>query len=248
METKILKKLGLNENEVSIYLALLRKGACIASEIAELTKLHRTHVYDLLESLSRKGVVSFSIKDNKKYFQAVEPIKLEVLLKRKEEELGEDKQELGKLIKELSNLGTESKRKLLASIYEGKQSFMSQLNDIIRTLSKGEEYLVLGFTGKADDTLKYFLPGFGKRRVEKGIRRRVIMDIGLRGSESSKQKLQETRYLPKEYKIPMGIVVYKNIVVLVIIEDDYLSLRIDNNKIADNFRKYFELIWRQARK
>jgi len=248
METAILNKLGLNENEIGIYLQLLKKGSLTASELASILKLHRTHVYDLLESLAKKAVISFTIKENKKYFQAVNPKKLEVLLGKKQEELAENKGQLDKLISELTSLTSEKKTKLLASIYLGKQGFISQLSDILRALKKGEEYLVLGFTQKADESLKYFLPGFAKRRIKQGIKRKVIMDISLKEKEPAKQPLQEARYLPREYSIPMGIIIYKDKVVLVIIEEDYLCLKIENQKIADNFRKYFELIWKRARK
>ncbi|MBI2629693.1 hypothetical protein HYW76_01200 [Candidatus Pacearchaeota archaeon] len=247
MESKILKKLGLNDNEINIYLTLLKKGVLSAGEIAKISKLHRTHVYDLLESLAKKGVVSFSSKSDKKYFEAVAPEKLEVLLKKKEEELEEEKKELNNLISELKNITSEEKTKLLASIYLGKQGFMSQLNDILRTLNKGEEYLVMGLTQKADETLKYFLPGFGRRRVEKGIKRKIILDFDLKGKEQTQQKLQQVRYLPKEYKIPMGIIIYDDRIIIVIIEEDYICLRIENKKISNNFRRYFELIWKRSR-
>ena len=248
MQTEILSKLGLNNNEIQIYLLLLKKGPSKASEIAELTKLHRTHVYDLLESMAKKAIVSFLIQENKKYFQAVSPAKLEVLLSKKQEQIQQDKKQLNTLIKELNQLTTESKTKLLASVFLGKQAFMSQLNGLLRILKKGEEYLVIGFTQKADETLQYFLPAFALRRIKKQVKRKIIMDSSLRGTAQTKQKFQQTRYLPKNHQIPMGIIVYKNKVILVIIEHDYISLKIENQKISDNFRKYFNLIWNQSEK
>jgi len=247
METSVLKELGLNDNEIQIYLLLIQKGPLTASTIAELTKLHRTHVYDLLESLTNKAVVAYIIKENKKYFQPVEPKKLDVLLERKQEQLNEDTEKLRKLISDLSSISTTLPKKLIASVYQGKQGFQSQLNDILKTLEKNEEYLVLGFTQKSDDTLKYFLPGFSKRRIKAKIRRRAIMDLDLRDTPTAKQPLQEVKFLPKDLSIPMGIIIYANKVILVIIEEDYISIVIENQKISDNFRNYFELIWKTAK-
>ena len=248
METAVLQKLGLNENEVKIYITLLQKGPCIASDIAMLIKLHRTHAYDLLESLVKKGLVSFMIKEGKKYFQAAEPQELDVLLEKKKNEIKEEEKSLSSLISELTKITSTERKKLIASVFQGKPAFQSQLNDIIKTLKKGEEYLVLGFTQKSNETLKYFLPGFTKRRVEKGIKRKAILDIEVKGSEASRQQLQQVRYLPKDYHVPMGIIVYKNKVVLVVIEEDYVSIVIENEKTANNFRKYFELIWNKTHK
>ncbi|MBU0957825.1 MAG: hypothetical protein KKF56_03370 [Nanoarchaeota archaeon] len=248
METEILSKLGLNQNHIQIYITLLKKGESTANEIASLTKLHRTHVYDLLESLEKRSIVSSIKKENKKFFIGVEPKKLESLLAKKQEELDENKKDLSELIQDLNKITHESKTKALASIYQEKQGFMSQLNEILRTLKKGEEYLVMGFTGKSDETLKYFLPGFAKRRIAQGVKRRIIMDNELRGKEQGKQKLQQIRFLPKDQKVPMGIITYKDKVVIVIIEDDYISIKIENQKIADNFKKYFDLIWKRSKK
>ena len=89
--------------------------------------------------------------------------------------------------------------------------------------------------------------GVGLRRVKAGIKRRAILDIEVKGSEAAKQPLQKVKYLPKDYHVPMGIIVYANKVVLVVIEEDYVSIVIENEKTADNFRKYFELIWNLAK-
>jgi len=248
METNILKELGLNDNEINIYLTLLKTGSMTASEIASSTKLHRTHIYDLLESLIKKGIISFVVKENKKYFEAAEPVKLEALLKEKEETLEKDKKALALLVSELKGISLAPKTKFIASVFQGKSAFISQLNDILRTLKRGEEYLVMGFTQKANETLKYFLPGFTKRRIEKGIQRRAIVDFELKGTTYLEQPLQQIRFFPKGYTIPMGILIYNDRVILVIIEDDYLCLRIENKKVSDNFRKYFGLIWKNAKK
>lgn len=247
METAILQKLGLNENEIKIYLLLLQKGPNIASDIAMLTKIHRTHVYDLLEGLAKKSMVSFMTKEGKKYFQSVEPSELNALLERKKEELAEEEKNLLELISGLNKIIPAQRKKLMASVFQGKQAFQSQLNDILKILKKGEEYLVLGFTQTSQDTLKYFLPGFTKRRVAAGIKRKAILDIETRGKEAAKQPLQKVRYLPKNYHIPMGIIIYSNKIILVVIEEDYISIVIENQKTSDSFRKYFNLIWAKSR-
>lgn len=244
----VLKNLGLNDNEIQIYLFLIQKGPQTASSLAVLSKLHRTHVYDLLESLEKKAVISYIIKENKKFFQAIEPKELTVLLGRKTEELKQDEKKLSELISELNKVAVSTIPKLTASIFQGKPAFQSLLNEIILNLKKGQEYLVLGFTQKSDETLKYFLPGFSKRRVKAGIKRRAIIDADLRNSDASNQPLQEVRFLPSGENIPMGIIIYSDKVILVIIEQDYISIKIENKKISDSFKTYFDQVWKLAKK
>lgn len=244
MDIEVLKGLDLTENEIKVYLLLLKRGPSLASDISEETKLHRTHTYDILNSLIKKSIVSYLVRENRKYFQATNPEQLESLLHDKEEQLKKNEQKLVLLIKELKEISTENRPHLTASIYEGQRGFKAFLEDILR---KKQDYLVIGYNPAADESLKYFLPGFYKKRVELKIRRRAIVDPALRGTWVKKQKLQEIRFF--KYDFPMGIVIYADRVVMTIIQETgQIAVVIENQKIADSFRKLFESIWKIARK
>ena len=76
------------------------------------TGLHRVLIYDALESLIKKGLASYVIKENIKYFQAADPQRLLNFI--------EEKQEQAKsIIPELALLQTQSHKKQTVSIYEG---------------------------------------------------------------------------------------------------------------------------------
>ena len=63
METeKTLQEIGLTKNEAKIYIALQKSGSSLVSAIAEETKLNRTHIYDRLNHLIKKGIVFFDIQ------------------------------------------------------------------------------------------------------------------------------------------------------------------------------------------
>jgi sugar-specific transcriptional regulator TrmB len=50
--------MGLTDQQSKIYVFLAKKGAKKASEVAKLLNLPRTHTYNLLNSLQKKGLVS----------------------------------------------------------------------------------------------------------------------------------------------------------------------------------------------
>lgn len=244
MNIEILNKLGLNDNEIKVYLNLLKKGPSIASEVAKALKLHRTHIYDLLDVLVKKSIISYAKSEGKRYYQAAEPKKLRILLESKRAEIREYEEKLDGLISDLNNVSVEPRQQLLASIFQGRKGFVALLYEIISTLKRGEEYLVLGFTKPARENLKYSLPSYVKKRVKMGIKRRAIIDDSLRNTEITNQALQKVKFLPKEWYVPMGIIVYKDKVVLVITQDtEQIALRIENKKIAESFKKYFEMLW-----
>ena len=69
----MLENLGLSKNESSVYVALLKIGLTSAKAILEETGLHRQLVYDALDSLIEKGLVSYIVQSNRKYFKAADP-------------------------------------------------------------------------------------------------------------------------------------------------------------------------------
>ena len=62
-------KLGFNKNEAKVYLALIEFGKADAGQIIAETKFHKNIVYDNLDKLIDKGLVSFIIENKKKIFQ-----------------------------------------------------------------------------------------------------------------------------------------------------------------------------------
>ena len=63
MNTEYLEELGLTNAEAKIYIALLELGSSQAGKITEKTGIHRRTVYDAIERLIEKGLISY-IKQN----------------------------------------------------------------------------------------------------------------------------------------------------------------------------------------
>ena len=59
-----LQDLGLTHNEALTYKALLETGQPKTGALVKKTSLHRVLIYDALESLIKKGLASYVIKEN----------------------------------------------------------------------------------------------------------------------------------------------------------------------------------------
>ena len=55
----VLEEIGLSKNEAKIYLTLLRLGNVTATDIIKESGVHRSNVYDVLDSLVKKGCVAY---------------------------------------------------------------------------------------------------------------------------------------------------------------------------------------------
>src|SRR3989344_7655569 len=98
MNIEILRKIGLTDNEISVYLALLEIGSSTTGEIIKKSGLHSSRVYECLEKLQAKGLVSYVIKANRKHFEATNPKRLADYLEDKQKQIEDEKEEVQKII------------------------------------------------------------------------------------------------------------------------------------------------------
>ena len=236
MEAEKLQKLGLNLSEAKVYLALLQLGPSKAGKISKNAQLNRTTTYDSLETLIKKGLVSFVISANRKIFTAVPPKKfLEII-----EETEKTAQEL---LPELDSLRNKSKETEEANIFKGKKGIKSILNDIL----KHKEYIAFGSSGKFLDTMKHDFIIFQKRKKELKIKSRVILSEKVRYNDFVKKSYGNFKFIDDKYSSPIATYVYGNKVAVIVWSEIPIATVINDREVADSFRNYFEIIWQEAK-
>ncbi len=75
-----MNKLGISEREARLYCALLRKSESTAAELQRLSGVPRTKIYETLESLVDQGLSLVRQNGRSKFFRAVSPEEVMVLL------------------------------------------------------------------------------------------------------------------------------------------------------------------------
>jgi len=145
MNTEILKELGLTNTEIKVYLTLLELGQSLASKISQIANVERAVTYHILEKLIKKGLVSYVIKENRKYFSSAEPKTLKYLLKEKEASLND-------LIPELIKLKKQEDQPLFIEVFRGKEGFKTVMEDLIQ---EKKSYYIIDYTGKGPEIAKF---------------------------------------------------------------------------------------------
>ncbi|MCD4707573.1 MAG: hypothetical protein K8S62_07520 [Candidatus Sabulitectum sp.] len=97
---EIFSYIDLVPGEVKVYLALLKKKNCSPSEIAKISGLKRTKVYDLLTSLEKKGACIL-LQSTQKMYEPVEPA---LLMEKVKKRLSLAASGISEASEELSNL------------------------------------------------------------------------------------------------------------------------------------------------
>lgn len=235
MNTKILENLGLTKNQSLVYLSLLKLGSSPAQKIIKESGLHRSRVYDAVETLQQKGLVSSVIKNFKQHFQSVPPEKLMDFLEEKKQALRE---ELPKL-KQVEGM---KKEEIKASIYKGKEGLKTIYSQMLK---EGKDIKVLGAKAIIIDELEYVIPHFDKERIAKKIRWINIWDTKEAKIKANKyRKKIEGKVLPKGYEGKGVVNIFGDKVSIVLWEEKHpTAFMIENKETADSFRKWFDLIY-----
>ena len=79
-----LENIGLTEGESKVYLALLRMRVSTIGNIIKEARVSNSKVYNILDRLSKKGLVGTVIIKNKRHFEAKDPSRLKEFIKLEE--------------------------------------------------------------------------------------------------------------------------------------------------------------------
>jgi len=234
MDTTNLEKIGLTRNESVIYISLLKLGITSAQDIVKESELHRSRVYDSLESLQRKGLVSYVIKDYKKYFQAVKPEKLL-------EYVNEQKEAIKQLLPKLHKIEGTKREEISATVYKGKEGLKTIHSEMLR---EGKDIRVLGAKALIYSELQYFLPNFERQRIKKKMKWICLWDKKEYTKRITNKRLMEGKSLPKGFDSNGVVNIFGDKVAIVLWKENHpTGFMIDNKDISESFKKWFNLMW-----
>jgi len=232
-----LRQTGLSNKESEVYLSLLKNSLISGGELAKLLNMDRTHTYNLLNNLVNKGLATHILKEKKRLFRATSPKNLLNQIQKKE-------MLIKTIIPDLLKLEHIKKEPSIVKILEGKEG----LRTIIRMLfeSRQKDICVYGGTGKSYDALKYEMPHIAKKTGIKHIKGRIITGEKLRGKLFTKLKNFKIKYI--EELTPSSTMIFENKVSINVFDDKIFSILIESKAVVDSYKKYFEYLWRVAKK
>ena len=128
MLEETLQELGLNRRESICYIALLELGSSKVGEILKKTEIPSSKIYEILEKLIKRGLVSYIVKNNVKHYQASNPSVLINYIEEKKKKI----QEIVPILISKQKLS----KKQTVEIYEGQKAIFSLLTNLIENAKK----------------------------------------------------------------------------------------------------------------
>lgn len=247
MLKSLLKDLNFSEKEIAVYLALLEIGSGKAIELAKKTGLNRTTVYDLLESLMSKGLISKYKKGSNTFFNVLEPNRLLTYLDREKEEknkiIERQKKKVSELLPELVSLQNIFTAKPRVQFFEGEKGMREAYED---TLTSREMILAYANVQTVHEGLPNFFPEYYKRRAKKKIFIRAIFPrnkLSIERSKINQEEMRQTKFLPQEnMTFSPEINIYNN-KMLVASWKEKMAIIIESKELADLQKLTFNMLW-----
>ena len=239
MLEKELQKIGLNEKEAKVYLASLEMGETSIQRISKKSGIKRTTVYDILESLKEKGLISVIKKNKKHFFYAENPSSLA-------NDLEEKRLVLKTILPELLAFDNLIDKKPKTRYFEGPEGIKEVYLD---TLNYPEQEMLCWVAEEAfydfdrDFLENYYHP----RRIKNKIWTREIAsdDPATRAYQAQDvSNLRKTKLLPsKPFPLDVGISIYGDNKVGIVSFKEELGLIIESDKIHNTLKSMFEFFW-----
>ncbi|RJQ15701.1 hypothetical protein C4573_06115 [Candidatus Woesearchaeota archaeon] len=247
MDAVYLEKIGLTKNESIIYLTLLRIGTSKTGNLLKSAKINSGKIYEILEALKQKGLVSETIQDRVKYFTAAPPQQVLHYIEMKKNAVLEQEAIAQKMIPQLTVLRKEHLENKKILVYTGFRGIITAAEEALENTPAGQEILSLGISDINAKYQHYWVKWEKMRQKKKIAARYVLSEKGIIYNDLKKEKRIQLKIL--ELDTPVGVDIYgKDKILILHYQEPVTCTLIYDEHTATSFKSFFEAMWKTAKK
>lgn len=237
MDNQQLLLLGFSEKEALVYLALNEIGASPASTLAKKIKLKRTSMYDILNNLLRKNLIT-AFKQGQYTYYAIDDINKIFYHQR-------DKVTLAKTVIQQLKENQKNTQGVDVIYYKGREGYIEMYNDIlIKTPPEAVAWMNLNtFYAPVN-------PVFEEEWTKKRINKKIAVRLLLQDSPASRkfqqedEKLQrQSKIIPTQFPFNTSCILYENNVTFFDSSGGFTGIRINHREFYVMQKQIFEMNW-----
>jgi sugar-specific transcriptional regulator TrmB len=234
---------NLTAYEARVFMALSQFDNANISEISRASAIPRTAIYASIKNLLEKGLISQVVLGKRKQYKALTPEELQSIFEWK-------KRDLSFVVAELSKKMTTSDEQFEVLFFPGKNGLNSTAEVFLKN-STSKIWRTFENSVVNQPSLEFYqLEDYIDRRVEKGIKAKVILTLNMmypflkeRLSKDQKE-LRETILVPeKDFPFKVVIAIDDTSVMILSGEDHVFGAIIKNAAIAQTLGTIHEMIW-----
>lgn len=238
---------GLTKNEVKSYLALLRIGRSTSYRIVKEAGVSSGKIYETLDRLNERGLVSALTIHGKKHFEAADPERILDFLQGLESDLREKRDRIKDIVP-LLRKERKGANAAEASLYQGIEGIKTAYELLLRASAAKETICVLGASTRVGERLGGYLDSFNERRIEKKVRLKILFtERGAPREEALRNlPLTQARLLESQPVAPAWTIVSKSHLATFTLGERPTGFVLEDADAAKTHLNYFSLLWKMA--
>lgn len=246
MIANLLNIFKLTDKEKIVFMKVLGLGSQPASALARLLEQPRNTVRDILDRLTKLGLLVRTKKANTQYYSVETPQNIERFLemrKKKTSDIFNQQIDLIKCFGEELQPHKYHLSRPKVTFYEGEDGLRRVYED---TLTSQETIRAYASLYEMYETLPDYFPEYFRRRAKKRIKIRAIFPhcrYALERQKHDKEEFRESRLVPQsKFHFTPEINIYDNKFIIISWKEK-LAIMIESQEIADAMKMTFELAW-----
>ena len=244
----ILEKIGLTFQESKVYLTLIELQEAQTGLLCKTTNIASSNIYKILDSLKKKGLISYKLKNNIKVFMPSPPEALNELILEKQKTLDQERKDVINLISNLKVKKIEKESESNYKYYEGITGIKSMWYEINEKMDK--EHLIRLYSSKKEsyERLIGFYKEHHKLRKKKEVKERIIFpkeDMKL--AKKRKNKYTEIKFMELKNDVEWGVA--NDMAFFQYITGKVpRGFLIKDKKFSKTFEQVFDQLWKKAKR
>lgn len=247
MNEKLLEEIGLTKGEIKVYLTLLKIGETTTGKIIEYAGISSGKIYEILDKLVKKGLVSYIIKEKTKYFEAADPNRILDFLYEKEKKLKQEEEQLKKEIPLLQEIRQSTKTKHDTTLFRGFKGIQTAIFEALDDIDSREEVFAIGVRSGKKQQYNILWEKWHNQRIKRKIKSRLIFSDKNTEYYYAFKKMKLTEVGVIQGETPSAVTILGNRVLIFNYGEEPSCLSITDKEIADSFKVFFNIMWKVAK-
>jgi len=246
MDTHLLESLGLTKNEALVYITLVKTGSSKTGQLLKESGINTGKIYDILNSLKKRGLVSETIINKVKHFSASPSEKLLEYINAKKEILKKEENTVKSLIPQIELIRKSKTETTLTEVYTGVNGFKSAIAEANKTLNPRDEILAMGVRSSKGEPFNTIWKQWAKETLPKNHERVLFSEKGDFYEFKLKSKYSKIRLL--ESSTPTAMTIFGKQSALILRYDEPVRvIFIKDKMMVATFISLFEQLWKIAK-
>lgn len=233
-----MQNLAIDEKQANVYLACLELGTATIQEVADKSGIKRTSIYNFLDEMKQKGLISEITQDRRTLLVAEDP---HHLVERARMNVSKMENLLPDLMSIYNLPGNKPKVRFYTGVEGIKKLYMEEVINADGKIYGFSDYEKM-FEAITDWA---WLWSFPEERKKRNLPFLNIAKYGPRGIEiqaKDKEQLRETK-LVTNVEFDTEINIFGNKVAMMSFRRPYAAVLIEDRAIATTFKSAWKLLW-----